>query len=246
MLKTPGTMESPKRALIFIHGSGGSSNTWKYQLNALNLNMNLIALDLPSHANSDPFEELSLELYVDVVKKLIEELELEEVILCGHSLGGAIIQSFYFTYPKKVKGLILVGTGGRLRVSPLILDSLASNYQKFLEELPSGAFYRKIPRKIIEEYVAETSQIPSSVALADFQICDAFDTLDKTETIDVPCLIICGKQDHLTPVKYSNYFHDKINISELVIINGAGHMVILEKPKEFNSAIESFIKKYFS
>ncbi|MHA1762580.1 MAG: alpha/beta fold hydrolase, partial [Promethearchaeota archaeon] len=105
-------MESPKRALIFIHGSGGSSNTWKYQLNALNLNMNLIALDLPSHANSDPFEELSLELYVDVVKKLIEELELEEVILCGHSLGGAIIQSFYFTYPKKVKGLILVGTGG--------------------------------------------------------------------------------------------------------------------------------------
>ena len=67
MLKTPGTMESPKRALIFIHGSGGSSNTWKYQLNALNLNMNLIALDLPSHANSDPFEELSLDYDVTVM-----------------------------------------------------------------------------------------------------------------------------------------------------------------------------------
>ncbi|MHA1688711.1 MAG: alpha/beta fold hydrolase [Promethearchaeota archaeon] len=240
------SMESPKRAIIFVHGSGGSSTTWKYQLEGLNLNLNLIALDLPSHANSDPFEELSLELYVDVVKKLIEKLELEEVILLGHSLGGAIIQSFYFRYPNDVKGLILVGTGGRLRVSPMILDALANNYQKFLEELPSGAFYRKTPHDIIQEYIAETSRIPSSVTLVDFQICDAFDTLDKTETIYVPCLIICGKQDRLTPVNYSQYFHKKIKTSELVIINEAGHMVMLEKPKEFNTAVESFIKKYFS
>ena len=113
-----------KKALIFIHGSGGNSNTWKDQLPKIKIDHDLIAIDLPSHAKSDKFPELTLELYVNTVKAIVDSLSIEKVILAGHSLGGAVAQAYYFKYPEKVKALLLVGTGARLRVSPMILDAL--------------------------------------------------------------------------------------------------------------------------
>jgi pimeloyl-ACP methyl ester carboxylesterase len=233
-----------KKALIFIHGSGGNSNTWKNQLD-LDIDYDLVALDLPSHDKSDDFSDLTLNLYMDVVHQLINFLGYKKVVLCGHSLGGAVIQRYYFTYPNEVSGLILCSTGGKLRVTPFILDSLKNNYSKFLENLPAGAFYSSTPKKLIDLYVKETSKIGAEVTFKDFKICDNFDALENLSSIDVPCLIIVGKQDQLTPVKYSEYFHDKIKNSELYIINKAGHMVMVEKPVEFNQSIKDFISKYY-
>jgi len=123
----------------------------------------------------------------------------------------------------------------------MILNLLKNNYQGFLESLPAGGFYRKTSPRLIEEYVKETSKIGSEVTYTDFKICDNFDTMTKTESIDTPCLIICGDKDQLTPVKYSQYFHQKIKDSKLTIIEHAGHMVMLEKPNEFNLALTNFL-----
>ena len=231
------------KALIFIHGSGGNANVWSHQLN-LNIEYDIISLDLPSHGKSSIFSDLSLELFVDTLNKLIVSLKYKEVILCGHSLGGAVIQSYYFSHPNKVKSLILVGTGGRLRVSPIILESLTHNYQEFVKALPSGAFYRKTSKNIIDAYIGESSKIGPEVTFQDFSICDKFDMLKKTSSINVPCLIIVGAGDKLTPIKYSNYFHEKINVNEYKIIQEAGHMVMIEKPDELNKEIEDFIQNY--
>jgi len=232
------------KAIIFIHGSGGNSDTWKNQLN-LDIEYDIVALDLPSHDKSDNFSDLSLSLYVDVVHHLIKSLKYESVILCGHSLGGAIVQQYYFTYPKEVSGLILCGTGGRLRVAPFILNLLKKNYRDYLNSLPAGAFYRTTSKEIVDLYIQETAKISAEVTYRDFKICDNFDVLSKLDTIEVPCLIIVGKQDKLTPVKYSEFSHNKIKNSELHIINKAGHMVMLEKPNEVNQAIENFISDNF-
>ncbi len=238
------TKSGKSKALIFIHGSGGNSYIWKNQLN-LGIDFDIVALDLPSHDKSDNFSDLSLSLYVDVVYHLIKALNYEDVILCGHSLGGAIVQQFFFTYPKEVSGLILCGTGGRLRVDPSILNSLKNNDPEFLDSLPAGAFYQTTPKETIEEYIQETSKISTEVTYRDFKICDNFDVLDKLNTIEIPCLIIVGEHDQLTPVKYSEFSHNKIKNSELHIINNAGHMVMLERPNEVNQAIESFCSNYF-
>ena len=232
------------RAIIFVHGSGGSSYTWINQLN-LDVDYNLIALDLPSHDKSDDFSDLTLHLYVDVVHQLIKSFDYENVILCGHSLGGAIVQQYYFTYPKEVSGLILFNTGARLRVAPFILNSLKNNYQKFLDSLPAGAFYRATSEETIKLYIQESSKISADVTYSDFKICDEFDVLSKLSSIEVPCLIIVGKNDQLTPVKYSEFFRNSIKNSELHIINKAGHMVMLEKPNEVNQVIEDFINNHF-
>ena len=232
------------KAIILIHGSGGSSYTWKNQLN-LNIEYDIVVLDLPSHGKSDNFPELSLNLYVDTLHQLIKVLKYESVIVGGHSLGGAIVQQYYFTYPNEVSGLILCNTGGRLRVAPFILNSLKTNYQEYLNSLPGGAFYGTTSKETIEQYIQETSKINAEVTYADFKICDEFDVLNKLDTIEIPCLIIVGKQDQLTPVKYSEFSHNKIKSSELHIINKAGHMVMLEKPNEVNQAIKRYISNYF-
>ncbi|UCC21324.1 MAG: alpha/beta hydrolase [Promethearchaeota archaeon] len=232
-----------KKILILIHGSGGNSNVWENQF-YLNIDYNIIALDLPSHNKSSNYSELSLDLYVNVVKNFVDSLKPEKLVLAGHSLGGVVIQEYYFRYPNDVSSLILCATGGRMRVSQVVFDSIKPNYYEYLKNLKVLLFYRKTSKDIIENTILETSQINPEVTFSDFKICDAFDTLDKTHTIDVPCLIICGKYDQLTPVKYSQFFHDKIKNSELYIINKAGHGVMLEKPHQVNKTIENFIKNY--
>jgi len=156
-------------------------------------------------------------------------------------MGGVIGQEYYFRYPNDISALILCATGARMRVSPFIFNSIKTDYQKYLDYLRTGAFYRKTPKEIIDESILETSQINPEVTYRDFKICDSFDTMDKTSSIDIPCLIICGKADQLTPVKYSQFFHEKIRNSVLYIINKAGHNLMLEKPKQLNKAIEDFI-----
>ncbi|TFG06393.1 MAG: alpha/beta hydrolase [Promethearchaeota archaeon] len=236
--------DGKNKAIIFLHASGGTSYTWKEQMAKLDVNYDLIALDLPSHGKSEDITKLSLELYVDVIKELIEILDFEQVILCGNSLGGAVVQEFYFKYPKKIIALILCGTGARLRVSPVILNSLQDDYQQYLNSYHVGAFHKKTPKEIINPFLKEVGAVDSQVAYSDYMICDNFDVMDKIHLIDVPCLVLCGTADRLTPVKYSQYFHDKIKNSELVIINDAAHHAMLEKPEEVNQAIKNFLNKY--
>lgn len=228
------------RVLIFIHGSGGTLNLWKNQFE-LDVNCDLMALDLPSHGKSSEFLELSLELYVNVLDVLIKQFNYTEVYLCGHSLGGAIIQSFYFKNPNIVNKLIIVGSGARLRVSPVILDLLKNNYDEFLKLLPFEGFSRKTPKEIVNAYIKETSKVGSEVSYEDFMICDKFDTMNQTSSINVPILIIVGKDDKLTPVKYANYYKEKVSKSEIFIIEKAGHMVMIEQPEKFNEIIKKSI-----
>ena len=213
--------------IIFIHGSGGDASTWKNQLKLIN-SYSIIALDLPSHGKSDRFEDLSLNLYVDVLKSLIDSLDYDRIIVGGHSLGGAVIQSYYFEYPEDLDALILMSTGAKLRVSPAILESLKRDYEEYLKYLNNVAFSKNTTNSIIKEYKDHSSLIGAEVTYQDFKICDNFNLFDKTNLIKAPCLIICGTDDKLTPVKYSQYFHDKIANSKMVLIENAGHMVMLD------------------
>jgi len=235
-----------EKAIIFIHGSGGNSNLWKYQLNDLDGISSKIAVDLPSHAQSDKFSELSLDLYVDVLNVLIDRLKLNEVILAGQSLGGAVIQSYYFKYPEKVSALVLIATGARLRVLPSTFEILKKDFQEFLKFSPIGAFYKETSKEITDFYIKEAAKTEREVFHDDYSICDRFDVMDKMNLIKIPCLIICGKDDKLTPPKYATFFNDKIEESELILIDKAGHIVMLEKPDEVNQAIEDFIEKYLT
>lgn len=184
-----------------------------------------------------------MEVYVQIVKTLQNELNLGSIIIAGHSLGGAIAQSFYYQYPKDVKALILCATGAKLRVNNFILNSLQNDVEAYIKSIPIAAFYRKTDQAIKDKYVENTREIDPEIILRDFKICDQFNAMEKTASIEAPTLIIVGNADKLTPKKYAKYFKHQIDNAELVVMKNAGHMVMLEKPLIVNRNIENFLAK---
>jgi pimeloyl-ACP methyl ester carboxylesterase len=79
-----------------------------------------------------------------------------------------------------------------------------------------------------------------SVLHGDFLACNEFDAMSRLGEISKPTLILCGADDILTPVKYSEYLHNQIVNSRLVIVPDAGHMVMLEAPQTIADEIGSF------
>ena len=166
------------------------------------------------------------------------------MVLAGHSFGGAIALMYALRYPQELKGIIIIGSGARLRVHPRFLapceEAIKGNPQEWYELVEE--IYRLTPEDYKREVIEKQKAIGPAVMLNDFLCCDKFDIMDKVHEIKLPALIICGELDVMTPVKYANYLGAKINNSRVVIIPQASHFVFAEKPAAVNKAIEEFLK----
>ena len=78
--------------------------------------------------------------------------------------------------------------------------------------------------------------------MATSSACDRFDLMKEVEKIDLPTLVVCGEEDQLTPVLYSQFLHHRIKHSKMEVLPNAGHMVMMESPQAFNEKIREFIK----
>ena len=224
--------------IVYIHCSGGDAELWKYQLEYVGG----YAIDLPNHGKSDCIKINSIDDYAYFVAEVIKKL-FDKAVVAGHSLGGAIAQKVYLNYREIVSGLILIGTGARLRVLPELLEGLEKNPSETAKMLAEMSFAN---REFVDSF-ARIFEERAKVLRNDLILCDKFDLLEQYRNgsikIDVPTLIIVGEKDVLTPVKYSQFFHKHIPNSKLVVISDAGHMVIIEKPEEVNREIKEFIEK---
>jgi len=224
--------------LLFIPGSGSGREAWLYQTEYF---ANSEAIAFPGHPEGDPCS--NVEEYVEWLRDYIHRQQYQDVILVGHSLGGAIAQLYGLKYGDEVKALVLVGTGARLKVLPALLAAFkemitdGAAWTKYVEE-----HYSRVDSEVRQVVIEAGIQIGPAVALNDFICCDKFDIMDKVHTIKLPTLVICGNGDGLTPVKYAHYLTNKIEAAREVIIDGAGHLVFLEKPEEVNQAIAQFLR----
>ena len=116
--------------LLLIHGSGGDRLHWPPQLRRLDTPV--YGLDLPGHGESPGEGERAIQAYVDHIIRWMSGLEIPQAIWCGHSMGGAIAMTAALASPEQVAGLVLVGTGARLRVSPDILE-LSADPDRYAE-----------------------------------------------------------------------------------------------------------------
>jgi len=227
--------------LIFIHGSGGNHNHWLLQFTEPGDIANPLAVDLPGHGRSEGAPSNSVAVYCNWIRDFARSLGLTDIILAGHSLGGAIAMDYALQYPEDLVGLVLVGTGGRLRVAPAILDTLrAGQHPAGMAEFAYGPL---TSADLLKQAKREMTSVAPEVFLADFTACDQFDIMERLSQVTIPALIICGTEDRLTPPKYSHFLKQKLPQAELVEIKDAGHMVMLEAPGELNKALTRFVKK---
>jgi pimeloyl-ACP methyl ester carboxylesterase len=224
--------------LIFIHGSGGCKESWQYQTQHFEGSE---AINLPGHPDGDLLE--TIDAYVAWVRGYIKEKGYQDVVLAGHSLGGAIALLYALDYPEDLKGIVLVGSGARLRVHPSFLEGL----EKAIEDPAmwaeaSASTYDLIKPELADIIKKRADENGPGAFLNDLKACDKFDVMDRIESLTVPLLAVCGDQDVMTPPKYSNYLVEKIAGAKAVIIPGGTHFVFAEKPDEVNQAIDEFLK----
>ena len=223
--------------LLFIPGSGCGKKAWVYQTEYFTGSE---AIALPGHPEGKP--RSSINGYVEWLRGYIHQQQYQDVILVGHSMGGAVVQLYGLKYGDEVKGLVLIGTGARLRVLPdflkavkgMVTDEVA--WRKYLEDR-----HRSTAPEIRQVVIEERMRIGPVVMLNDLLCCDKFDIMDRVHTIKLPTLVICGSEDELTPVKYAHHLVSEIEAAREVIVGGTGHWVQTEKPKAVNQAIEMFL-----
>ncbi len=227
--------------IVFVHGAGGSSQIWSEQLAIFDGQYNSWAMDLPGHGKSEGSLLSSIEDMAEFIDDFTGELFLEKFVLVGHSMGGAIAQAFALQSPEKLSGLILIGSGARLKVSQDILGALAAGRIPFKDV--DHLYGSSTPAKKREEALREMKALSPTVYWADLEACNKFDRVVSVEKIQVPSLIIVGDEDVMTPVKYSQFLSDRLLNSELRIIKGVGHMSMQEKPTEVINEIVNFINE---
>lgn len=233
--------KEPRQTVLFVHGAGGSHRHWLYQLNDLQDEYMVLAVDLPGHGRSQGKSASSIASYREFIRSFAEKLIGHPFFLAGHSMGGAITLDFARCYPEMLAGMILIGTGARLKVLPSILESFAKG--EYYSDFIKFAYGPHAPASLLESAYREMYEVPPSVYYDDLCACNGFDLMKELSGINVPALVISADQDMLTPVKYGRYLQENLPRAEHEVISGAGHMIMLEKPEEVNRAIRHFLEQ---
>jgi pimeloyl-ACP methyl ester carboxylesterase len=202
----------------------------------------VLALDLPGHGKSAGIGSQSISDYASQIVAFLDEARMNAAVFIGHSMGSAIALTLALDFPKRVLGLGLVGSGARLRVHPQILESTASDllFPHAIKLINDAEFSANVNPRLKELAAQRMTEIRPSVLHGDFLACNEFDAMSRLGEISKPTLILCGADDILTPVKYSEYLHNQIVNSRLVIVPDAGHMVMLEAPQTVADEINAF------
>jgi pimeloyl-ACP methyl ester carboxylesterase len=242
------------RPLVFVHGAGADSRTWRPQLAALADEFTIVAWDEPGAGrSSDLPADFGLADYARCLAALIEDLDLGPAHVAGLSWGGTLALELYRQQPELVATLILADTYAgwkgslpaeevRARVEGLH-QMLAAPAEKFDPTLP-GLFAGEPPAEfvpLLDEMAASVR--PESLRTQLLVMAEA-DQRDLLPRIAVPTLLLWGELDARSPLTVARQFERSIPDTKLVVIPGCGHDSNLEKPGEFSEAVREFCRAH--
>jgi len=236
-------LDNTKTTIVFIHGAGGSANFWSNQVSTLKDRVNTIAVDLPGHGRSNRPGMVKVGDYANAVSDFISAVA-PDAIPVGLSMGGAITQQLLLDHPGRFRAAILSSTGARLKVMPVIFESIQNDFPKYIELMGQFSASPKTPAEVIKPCLEDTARQNPDVVAGDFRACDAFNVIDRLGEIKTPVLIVSAEDDLLTPPKFGDLLEQKIPGSRRVHILDSGHMIPVEKPEEFNRAMIEFLDEH--
>lgn len=178
-----------------------------------------------------------------VVAEFLDVAGFSRAVFVGHGLGGAIALTLAIDYPDHVAGIGLILTGPSLPVSSSIIKNAAnqSTLPLAIESLQKSMVGSQTPadlKKSLFKRLAETRQ---TLLLDDLLACDGFNLTGRLDAIRTPVLVLCGTDDKLTPIRFSEILSWQIPGAALQTVEGAGHMLILEQPQRLAKLISVFL-----
>jgi pimeloyl-ACP methyl ester carboxylesterase len=229
-----------EKTLFLVHGAGGNG------LHFMDLKppqgWRLMAVDLPGHGQTAGEAFTDVFACADWVAKCIREAGGCDV-LAGHSMGGAITLAVALNHAPLLQGIILLSTGARLGVSQAILDLCREGAVAGIENFLADFAFGPIPSpEQIRRWYQLFGQASCQTYFRDFSACNQFDVRERLGQIQLPSLVVCGREDRMTPLKYSQFLAAGLPRATLEEIPDAGHMVMLEQPDPVSEAIDRFCR----
>ena len=241
--------------LLLIHGIGGSSNSWSGVIPLLAKKYRVIAPDLLGHGESDkPRGDYSVGAFAVLLRDFLDALDIPQVTVIGHSLGGGIAMQFAHQHGEYCKRIVLISSGGFggdvgrvLRVlslpgSELVLPVIASR-----PAILAGNALRALTgssngfqaRPSLSNRDNRQAFLRTLRAVVDFR-GQAVSALNRVCMV-LPAMIISGDQDRVIPVEHARAAHRTMPNSRLHIIPGVHHYPPTERPETVARLIDDFI-----
>jgi pimeloyl-ACP methyl ester carboxylesterase len=247
--------------LLLVHGLSGCWQNWLENIPYLARRHRVVAPDLPGFGGSPmPSWEISIGAYARLIHDFCERLGLRRVSLIGNSMGGFISAEATIREPQRVEKLVLVSAAGvshaRMRREPAVtagrMAAAAAPYALRFHEVSMirprlrqlafrGLFWDplRLRPELLWEFlvpgVRNEGFLPALEALV------GYDFLDRLPEIEVPTLIVWGRQDRVVPAADASEYNRLIPSSRLVVFDRCGHIPQAERPARFNSLVERFL-----
>lgn len=236
-------------AVLLLHGWGGSIQTMIPIANILNGKCRVIVPDLPGFGESDmPKEPWNSYDYAQCIKKFIDALGLNSIMLFGHSHGGriSIILSSMYNFVKK---LILIDSAGIIPKRKLKYYIRVYSFKllkKIYVAFSKGDSKEEKLEKFYKKY-GSTDYRESQGVMRNTMVKVINDNLvDLLPDIKAPTLLIWGENDEDTPLYMGKLMEEKISDSGLIILKGAGHYSYIDCYDQFKAVINVFLKDEFN
>jgi 3-oxoadipate enol-lactonase len=245
--------EGKETSVIFIHGFPFNKRSWEPQIEALHESYHVIAYDVRGHGDStEGTVEFSIDLFTLDLIGLMDALEINRAVICGLSMGGYIALHAISKYPDRFSALILSDTQciadseeGKQKRMAAIENIKAKGVDLYADEsikkLFAPASHTTHPDQVasIHRMITKTSVYTLMQTL--LALANRAETCTKLAGINVPCLIMVGAEDPITPPSAAQFMTERIKDAELQIIDHAAHLPNLERANEFNTHLVQFL-----
>jgi 3-oxoadipate enol-lactonase len=243
-------------AVLFLHGYPFDKSMWSEQIDAIAAaGFRAIAPDLRGLGETTSSGEVATmdEMARDAAA-LLDQLRVEQAVVCGLSMGGYVAFEFMRLFPERVRGLVLAGT----RAPADNEQEKAGREQQVQTMLRAGMVpisIATLPKLLGPRTLAEKPDVvkrvrgmitrcdPKGAAAAQRGMAARRDYTEDLPKINVPTLIIVGREDSIRPVADAEFMHRGIRNSRLEIIEDAAHMTNMEQPEVLNKALLMFLKQ---
>ncbi len=251
------------RAIVLIHGSNASLQTWEPWVKRLGPTYRIISLDLPGHGMTgrNPAGIYDYPVFVDVVDKVMGRLGIAHAVIGGNSMGGGVSWMFALAHPDKTDALILVDAAGapqwQARKVPIgfkiarmpVLRNLAQiiTPRSMLESsLRTSVSKSEIINDAMIDRYWELLRYPGNREATLKRFARVHNNHPATPAelakIKVPVLILWGEEDNLIPVASARWFANALPGSQLIVYPGVGHIPMEEVPESSAIAVTEFLK----
>ena len=236
-----------KETIVFLHGSGLSHIVWSLTEQFFsNKNFNVLSVDLPGHGNSDGPCLDTIEKIADWLEQVFISLNLEKLTLVGHSQGCLEILEYASKYKNRLKKIVFIGGSNKMPVHSDLID-LAKNGDSDAVKLMMKWGYEGSKKFIGGNPVEKIIQSPRDIReilAVDLVACNNYKNgTDAAKSIECPSLFIFGSLDKMVNLEAGKKFSNLVKNSTVHVIEGCGHMIMIEKAFEMRDKVLEFLKK---